>query len=94
MSFAFAGYAGAAWASGLLVVLVVIVFAMVRSRRPDPKMAFLLGLLANLPAEEGEQKPSRQAKVSDQPEPSSSVSTFGSHIYDFFACENARGQID
>jgi hypothetical protein len=69
--------------AGLVVSLIALGVALVRRKRSDPKMAFLLALLRDLPAdgeEMGESDESSDAHDTADPEP-----TPGSRISDFFA---------
>lgn len=66
----------------LLVALAALVFALLRSNQPDPKMALLLALLHNLPAEE-DTGPESEGK--ENAEPRGNTNASGLHIFDFFA---------
>jgi hypothetical protein len=69
--------------AGVVVSLVALGAALLRNKRPDPKMAFLRALLKDLPAAGEETRESDEAgdaHNSADPEP-----TPGSRIPDFFA---------
>jgi len=73
---------GGILAVALLVALAALVLGLLRSNKPDPKMALLLTLLRELPAEE-ETGPESEDK--ENPEPRGNTTVSGSHIFDFFA---------
>jgi hypothetical protein len=69
--------------AGVVVSLVALGAAVLRNKKPDPKMAFLLALLQDLPADSEETRESDEsgdARDAAEPEP-----TPGSRISDFFA---------
>jgi hypothetical protein len=74
--------ADAVLVAALLVAVAALVFSLLRSNKPDPKMAFLLTLLHELPAEEDT---GQEAEGKENPEPQGKTNASGSHIFDFFA---------
>jgi len=69
-------------AAGLLVALAVWLFTLLRTKRPDPKMALLLKLLENLPKDE--QEPCSESE-SAKPSRHNEVTHAGPRSFDFFA---------
>jgi hypothetical protein len=69
--------------AGLLVLLVALGVALARRKKFDPKMAFLLALLQDLPV--GGEETGESDKSGDANEPARPGSGPGSRISDFFA---------
>jgi len=65
----------------LLVAVAALVLSLLRSNKPDPKMALLLALLHELPAEEDTGSESEGEEI---PEPRGNTNASGSHVFDFF----------
>jgi hypothetical protein len=69
--------------AGVVVSLVALGAALLRNKKPDPKMAFLLALLKDLSAaDEGARESDKSGDANESAHPGSGA---GSRISDFFA---------
>jgi len=69
--------------AGVVVSLVALGAALLRNKKPDPKMAFLLALLQDLPA--AGEEPRESDESGDANEPARQGSGPGSRISEFLA---------
>jgi hypothetical protein len=70
-------------AGALLVLLLLLVFKMIRSRKPDPHMTLLLALMGDFP--KNKTNNGGAPGIADDPESEGDGEVPGPRSYDFFA---------